>query len=171
MFWGLGFYTLRAGGRGAAGEFDPAGDELLATVQKLRASFLEKMDDDFNTGGAIADLFDLVRELNKYADQQRLDESSPLTSHHSPLTRIFVRATRVLRELSNILGLFRSLPAQRGGGGEGVVPKLMQLLIDLRAEARAKKDFATGDRIRNGLAEIGITLEDRKGGATEWRIG
>jgi cysteinyl-tRNA synthetase len=55
--------------------------------------------------------------------------------------------------------------------GEGVVPKLMQLLIDLRAEARARKDFATGDKIRSTLAEIGITLEDRKGGATEWRLG
>ena len=78
---------------------------------------------------------------------------------------------RVLRELSNILGLFRSTPAQRGGAGEGVVPKLMQLLIELRADARAKKDFATGDKIRNSLTEIGITLEDRKGGGTEWRIG
>ena len=43
----------------------------------------------------------------------------------------------------------------------------MKLLIDLRAEARKKKDFATADRIRNGLAEIGVTLEDRAGG-TEW---
>jgi cysteinyl-tRNA synthetase len=47
----------------------------------------------------------------------------------------------------------------------------MQLFIDLRADARAKKDFATGDKIRNSLAEAGVTLEDRKGGATEWRIG
>jgi len=46
----------------------------------------------------------------------------------------------------------------------------MQLLIDLRAESRAKKDFATGDKIRNTLKEIGITLEDR-GGGTEWRAG
>ena len=85
--------------------------------------------------------------------------------------RSFVQATRVLRELSTILGLFRTVPAQRGGASEGVVPKLMQLLIDLRAETRTKKDFATGDKIRNTLAEAGITLEDRKGGATEWRIG
>ena len=41
----------------------------------------------------------------------------------------------------------------------------MELLIELRADARTKKDFATGDKIRNSLTEMGITLEDRKGGA------
>ena len=45
----------------------------------------------------------------------------------------------------------------------------MKLLIDLRAEARKKKDFATADRIRNTLTEIGVTLEDRPGG-TEWSV-
>ena len=45
----------------------------------------------------------------------------------------------------------------------------MALLIDLRAESRKKKDFAMADRIRNGLTEMGITLEDRPGG-TEWSI-
>jgi cysteinyl-tRNA synthetase len=162
------FFNLPAARTREEGEFDPAGDPLLGSVHKLRSSFLEKMDDDFNTGGAIADLFDLVRELNKYADQQKLEDVPDVKDAR---IKTLVEATRVLRELSNILGLFRSVPAQRGGGGEGVVPNLMQLLIELRAEARAKKDFATGDKIRNSLAEMGITLEDRKGGATEWRIG
>jgi cysteinyl-tRNA synthetase len=125
------------------------------------------MDDDFNTGGAVADLFDLVRELNKYADHQQLDE---VADAKDPRVQTLVKATRVLRELSNILGLFQTTPSQRGGASEGVLPQLMQLLIDLRAEARVKKDFATGDKIRKSLAEMGITLEDRKGGATEWRI-
>jgi cysteinyl-tRNA synthetase len=162
-FFNLPWATTRE-----AGEFDAKGDALLSTVQKLRASFLEKMDDDFNTGGAMADLFDLVRELNKHADQQKLEE---VTDVKDQRIAPFVQATRVLRELSSILGLFRTTPAQRGGAGEGVVPKLMQLLIELRADARSKKDFATGDKIRNSLTEAGITLEDRKGGPTEWRIG
>src|SRR5437762_13882939 len=59
------FFNLPAAVTREKGEFDPAGDALLGAVHKLRASFLEKMDDDFNTGGAMADLFDLVRELNK----------------------------------------------------------------------------------------------------------
>jgi cysteinyl-tRNA synthetase len=162
------FFNLPAPTKRAVGDFQAGSDALLAAVYYRRASFLQNMDDDFNTGGAIADLFDLVRELNKYADQQKLDE---VTDVKDARIRSFVQATRVLRELSSILGLFRTTPAQRGGAGEGVVPKLMQLFIDLRAEARAKKDFATGDKIRNTLAEAGITLEDRKGGATEWRMG
>src|SRR4029079_19156995 len=99
------------------GDTPVAPDALLEAVHKLRASFLEKMDDDFNTGGAIADLFDLVRELNKYADQQKLDEVADVTDAR---VKSFVRAASVLRELSNILGLFRSTPAQRGGACEGV---------------------------------------------------
>jgi cysteinyl-tRNA synthetase len=162
------FFNLPAPAR--RGEAPPSAStsDLAGTVARLKTSFLEKMDDDFNTGGAIADLFDLVRELNKYADQQKLEEISDVKDER---IRTFVEATRVLRELSNVLGLFRTTPAQRGGSGEGLVPKLMQLLIDLRADSRAKKDFATGDKIRNTLTEIGITLEDRKGGATEWRTG
>jgi cysteinyl-tRNA synthetase len=150
------------------GDLEPGAETLLAVVQRLKASFLEKMDDDFNTGGAIADLFDMVRELNKFADQQKLEEIGDVKDAR---IQSFVKAATILRELSNILGLFRSTPAQRGGGSEGVVPKLMQLLIELRAEARTKKDFATGDKIRNSLTDAGITLEDRKGGATEWRLG
>jgi cysteinyl-tRNA synthetase len=163
------FFNLPAPTRRQSGTGDtPVPPGVLTEALKLRASFLEKMDDDFNTGGAIADLFDLVRELNKYADQQKLDEVVEVKDKRA---RTLVEATRVLRELSNILGLFRSIPAQRGGASEGVVPKLMELLIELRAEARAKKDFATGDKIRNALTAIGIALEDRKGGTTEWRLG
>jgi cysteinyl-tRNA synthetase len=126
------------------------------------------MDDDFNTGGAIGDLFEMVRELNRHTDQAQLEEVGDVKD---PRIVNFVAATRVLRELSNILGLFRAAPVKRGGTSDGVVPKLMDLLIELRKEARDRKDFATGDKIRNSLTQIGITLEDRKGGATEWRMG
>ncbi|HYN00150.1 MAG TPA: cysteine--tRNA ligase [Aestuariivirgaceae bacterium] len=162
------FFNLPAPASRVEGDFDPGTDALLKVVYQQRMRFLEKMDDDFNTGGAVGELFEMVRELNRHADQAQLEDIADLKD---PRIVAFVKAARVLRELCNILGLFRRTPPKRGGANEGVVPKLMQLLIDLRTEARAKKDFATGDKIRITLAEGGITLEDRKGGGTEWRIG
>jgi cysteinyl-tRNA synthetase len=173
------FYNLPATLTRRASEGNTSDDPLLTQVAAFRQSFLEKMDDDFNTGGAIADLFEMVRELNKYIDGNKLEDvvkqldaeddknktkGAAVRDEH---VKLLVQATKPLRELTNILGLFRSTPGQRGGG-DTLVPKLMQLLIELRADSRAKKDFATGDKIRNELTALGITLEDRKG-ETEWR--
>ena len=75
----------------------------------------------------------------------------------------------VLRELGAILGLFHKEPknAASDEGEDGqVVDGLMKVLIDLRAQARAKKDFATSDTIRDGLSGVGITLQDLKEGTT-----
>ncbi len=77
------------------------------------------------------------------------------------------RGATTLRELAATLGLFRQPQEEKPAGSDELAGKLMDLLIDLRAEARKKKDFATADRIRNTLAEFGVTLEDRPGG-TEW---
>ena len=162
------FFNLPASAKRADAPAAKSSEAVVKAAAQFRASFLEKMDDDFNTGGAVADLFDLVRALNKYADEQKLDEAADVKAAN---VRALVEATGVLRELSNILGIFRTTPAKRGGAGEGVVPKLMELLIELRAAARTNKDFATGDKIRNSLTAAGITLEDRKGGPTEWRAG
>ena len=66
----------------------------------------------------------------------------------------------MLRELTATLGLFRKAPEEKAPGGDDLTGKLMTLLIELRAEARKKKDFATADRIRITLGEIGVALED-----------
>ncbi len=138
---------------------------LLAAVAEQRSRFLEAMDDDFNTGGAIGALFDLVRALNKFVDDEKLEEPGKRTPEKLDVLR---RGATTLRELAGTLGLFRKPPQEKTpDGGDDLAGKLMTLLIDLRAEARKKKDFATADRIRNTLTEIGVTLEDRPGG-TEW---
>jgi cysteinyl-tRNA synthetase len=160
------FFNLPPATKRADGDFDPGSEPLLQTVHKLRSSFLEKMDDGFNTGGAVAELFVMLTELNKYIDQNKLEE---VTDRKDPRIQTLVQATKTLRELTALLGIFRTTPSQRGGSGEGLTPKLVQLLLDLRAEARARKDFPTSDAIRNRLGEIGVVLEDRKG-ITEWRI-
>jgi cysteinyl-tRNA synthetase len=164
------FYNIPATRRREDGEISAAGDPLMTEAAARRAAFLEKMDDDFNTGGAIAELFDLLRELNKFADQHKLDEfqsKTPGEQRESKELATFVRAVKTLRELTAILGLFRSVPGNRGGGGDSLTPSLMNLLIELRADARKKKDFATADAIRKGLSDVGVTLEDRPTG-TDW---
>ncbi|MFM9069803.1 MAG: cysteine--tRNA ligase, partial [Planctomycetota bacterium] len=75
-----------------------------------------------------------------------------------------------LRELSAILGLFKAPVAKTSAASDGVVVQLMRLMMELRADARGRKDFATADKVRQSLSEIGVLLEDRKGG-TEWRVG
>jgi cysteinyl-tRNA synthetase len=171
---GASFYTLAAPATRKEGDCPdfclskngtvPLGASLLAAVAELRGRFLEAMDDDFNTGGSIGTLFDLVRAINKYADDEKLEEPAQRTPERLDVLR---RGITVLRELTATLGLFRKAPEEKVPGGDDLTGKLMKLLIDLRAEARKKKDFATGDRIRNTLAEIGVALEDRPGG-TEW---
>ena len=150
-----------------AGELASDSEGLLSEVADLRQSFLTKMDDDFNTGGATSDLFLILNVLNRYVEQNRLEENKADPEHVAQ----FSRAVETFRELAALLGLFLK-PQNRAGGGasEEVLDKVLQLMIQMRTDARANKDFATSDRIRDELAEVGVTLEDRKEG-TVWRLG
>lgn len=164
---GESFYQIRPIARRVDGEIDPGDDELLQQIKAHRDSFLAKMDDDFNTGAAISDLFEMLRTLNRYADAHNLENHAARDA-----TRLasFRRAVVTLRELTAVLGLFREPPKKQTGEGESqLTAQLLDLLVELRTAARARKDFATADQIRNRLAELGVTLEDRKDG-TVWRI-
>lgn len=163
---GKSFYELEGAKTRADGENIDASLALAEELKSLRTSFLSKMDDDFNTGGAVSDLFGLLSALNKFADSTGLDEAAKRTPENLAALE---QGAKVLKELSALLGIFRKPPTKSAGAGDAeLTGKLMDLLIAIRAEARAKKDFATGDRVRNGLAEIGVVLEDRKDG-TLWR--
>ncbi len=161
---GENFYQIEPATRRSHGDFPALPDGLLAQVHRRRTAFLEKMDDDFNTGAAISELFELVRGLNKHIDQNRLESKS------NEQAREDLRpATRTLRELTSVLGLFRRPAAQPGGQDVELVTKLMELLIEVRTAARRRKDFEIADTIRDQLTAIGITLEDRQDG-TGWRL-
>ncbi|MEZ6134974.1 MAG: cysteine--tRNA ligase [Pirellulaceae bacterium] len=139
-------------------------DGLLGEVAKLRQSYLEKMDDDFNTGGAVSDLFEMSRSINRFIDQAKLEDAKQRTDDNLETLRL---AMSVLRELGAILGLFLKPPKKTGDDGASeVVDGLMKLIIQIRANARQNKDFATSDTIRDGLAAVGITLQDMKDGTT-----
>lgn len=138
--------------------------ELLAEVAKRRAAYLDKMDDDFNTGGAVSELFEISRAINRFVEQENLEDPKKRSDQ---ALATFRTAMGVLRELGAILGLFIKPPKKSGDEGAGaLVDGLMGLIIRLRAEARAKKDFATSDTIRDGLGALRITLQDLKEGTT-----
>ncbi len=145
-----------------------AGDAAIAAAGpeavQLRAKFLAAMDDDFNTAIAVAALFDFVRAVNKFIDQEGLEKEKPAAELAGLEARMLV-----LRELTGLLGLFLKPPAAETSGeaDEGLVGKLMDLVIEIRANARKTKDFATADLVRNRLGEAGIVLEDRPDG-TGW---
>jgi cysteinyl-tRNA synthetase len=135
-------------------------------VAELRRRFLEYMVDDFYTGGAVGVLFVLLTALIRFADSSGLEGPDSASNARAE----FERGVVVLRELSGILGLFREPPAAPCGGNDQLVAGLVELLIELRNEARKAKNYAQSDQIRKRLGELGVTLEDRKGG-TDWRIG
>src|SRR4051812_11714259 len=144
------------------GEFDPRGSAALGEIAEHRQGFLDAMDDDFNTGGALGELFEIVHTLNRMAGG--LSKSSPteaIAEYRSGMV--------VLKELSQILGLFSKPPAKPQPAGDTLTGPLMELLIDLRARLRKEKNFALADEIRNRLTGLGVTLEDRPDG-TRWRI-
>ncbi len=120
-----------------------------------REAFRAAMDDDFNTPQAIAVLFDLTRELNQ-ALARGTQYSQPSLSAVASLYDDLCGA---------VLGIDTGAGA---AGGRNTEAELMDLMIAVRGEARSQKLWTMSDRIRDGLAKIGIVLEDKKEG-TSWR--
>jgi cysteinyl-tRNA synthetase len=154
-----------------------------STVSMKYVSVLRRfdafLDDDFNTGGAVGLLFELVTTLNKLADAAKLED--PMATDAAARGE-FLEGAGLVRAMTDILGLDLSPPKAELAGGNELVGGLMQLLLDLRAKLRdtaktAEKTnplkaelFAQTDLIRTRLAALGVTLEDRPGGTT-WRVG
>ena len=154
-FYGLAARDRRSGDAAVAA----AGPE----VTSLRQKFLEAMDDDFNTAIAMATLFDFVRVVNKFVDGQGMERQATPADQATLLAMM-----EVFRELTAVLGLFLSEPkAKPAGGDDDLVGKLMELVIEIRANARKAKDFATADLVRTKLTAAGVVLEDRPDG-TGW---
>lgn len=132
--------------------------ELDANVQQLTGEFDEFMNDDFNTAKVLANMFELVPVINSIRDKTIADSSL------SPGT--FDRLKKQMKTyVEDIFGL-KSINAADNEQLQGV----MQLLIDIRKEARGRKDFATSDKIRNQLQQLGILLKDEKDGGISWTI-
>ena len=165
---GKSYYQVPVRNKRLATDNEAPADETLKRVAEHRQRFLETMDDDFNTQAAMAELFELVRVLNRLVDERRLEE--PGAKDAASLATLEA-GVAVLRELSSLVNLFQRpvASAAAAGASDELVAGLMSLVIELRADARATKNFAVADKIRKQLAELKITLADRPGG-TDWTI-
>jgi cysteinyl-tRNA synthetase len=163
---GESFYDLPVPTR--AGEFSVSGPhpEFRVELKGHHDRFVEAMNDDFNTGAAVGVLFDLLRTLNGFADRHDLEGKG---KSDASLRESFRRGAMVLRELSGVLGIFRAPVADTAAPRNELTGKLIELLVDLRKQARSQKNFAMSDDIRKRLGELGVTIEDRPDGTT-WRI-
>ncbi|RKP54530.1 cysteine--tRNA ligase [Pararobbsia silviterrae] len=123
--------------------------------EAFAARFRAAMNDDFNTVVAVSALFELASEVNRTREPA---------------------LARQLRGLGNLLGLLERDPraflqsaAGAQGAGEGLDAQAIEASIEARAAAKRAKNYAEADRIRGALLAAGVVLEDKPGGATEWR--
>jgi cysteinyl-tRNA synthetase len=132
--------------------------DLDFKVRKLVAEFDEHMNDDFNTARVLASMFELVPIINSIKDK-----TIAITAISADTVALM--QSKFKSYLEDVFGL-KSINEAESGKLQGV----MQLLIDIRKEAKGKKDFATSDKIRNQLSELGIVLKDEKSGEMSWGV-
>jgi cysteinyl-tRNA synthetase len=130
-------------------------------TDKMR--FLEMMDDDFNTAGAIAVLHELTGSINSFLEQNRAE-----ANRQPDVVEAATAGAQTMVRLGRLLGLFHPNARRAESKEPAVTDQLMALLIQIRNDARRDKNFQMADAVRNGLKDIGITLEDRPEG-TGWR--
>ena len=149
------------------GELNDADRALGAEIDKATAEFTRQMDDDFNTAGALAAIFGLVTAANTYLADAGEDTS----------TAVALRASDALVELLGVLGVESVRPAEtalphelvdlasKEAGYAGDDPEAAaDALVAARAEARAAKNWAVADAIRDGIAALGLVVEDTAAG-------
>lgn len=141
--------ALRPAAEGAV-DSGEAVDNLRNQVETTRKGFIDSMDDDFNSAGALGYLFELVRTINQAKDA-------------GASAGIVAEGQSLLSELMSVFGLHTE---RLGLSGEAA--PFIQLLIDLRRDLRTQKQWALSDQVRARLAELGVLLEDTKDG-TIWR--
>ena len=132
--------------------------ELESKVRKLIEEFEEFMNDDFSTAKVMANMFELVPVINSMKDR-----TIPVSALSKETFQLLQKQMKIY--IDDILGL-KSVNEADNEKLKGV----MDLLIDIRKEAKSKKDFATSDKIRNHLNQLGILLKDEKDGNISWGL-
>ena len=126
------------------------------------AAFQAAMDEDFNTAGAMAVLFDAVREGNRLADSG--EDATPIAAAYDEIVAVLAIGEDAV-DVTDLAGDLGALGAELGV--DATEPRaIVDALVALRSAAREGRDFATSDRIRDELTELGVVLEDGADGTT-----
>jgi cysteinyl-tRNA synthetase len=137
-------------------DFDGSESDSDRAVLQLIEDAFKGMDDDFNTAIAIASLNEIGVYAHKIANQQMPANTL------APWVLEKMKATFNLF-IFNIFGLKDD---QAEGAEAGTVDGLMQLILEIRSQAREQKDWGTSDKIRDALAAVGISIKDGKDGVS-----
>lgn len=151
----------RSGTAGASGgeaeiEGRAAAEVLQVALEEAREAFVSAMDDDFNSALGLAALFDLAKAVNSYV-RVYPSRSAELAAARSTLL-----------ELAGVLGFDLAGPVEKVEESDRL-SGVMEVLLQVRARAKARKDWETADFIRTELKNVGIILEDTPQGA-RWQV-
>ncbi len=131
---------------------------LQHAVQAMKSQFTAAMDADFNTAQALGAIFTLVSEVNR----------SLTAANGVPLTA-FAEAYRALIEVCQVLGVYNTDAQRTDGDDVEQRDHLIALLLEIRQDARSRKDWDTSDKIRDRLKQLNVEIQDTRDGAT-WKI-
>ncbi|MCR5757701.1 MAG: cysteine--tRNA ligase [Selenomonas sp.] len=131
--------------------------ELAEKAAAYVQAFYEAMDDDFNTALAISQIFALSKDINIYY-QDVMNKGTAYDQEN------FVKVAEVYRLMTGIIGIFE----QEEAADDGLANKLMDLIINIRQDARKEKNWALADKIRDELKDAGVILEDTPNGV-RWK--
>jgi cysteinyl-tRNA synthetase len=133
---------------------------LIETLDQYRMRFVSAMNDDFNTPLALGALQDMTTDVNRWLDKG------------IATSEVLEQVANIYKELAgDVLGVLRDQAASSTDAGSAErEAALVEMMIQMRADARKAKDFARADEIRKRLSDIGVTLEDGPKG-TSWKIG
>lgn len=144
---------------------------LVEEAERLLANFYAAMNDDFNTALAITHMFELAREINDYFVDFTAGKIFPVTIDGD----ILLRVRDIYLEMADILGFFEQpVPVEKveetSDDSSELVDTLMKIILTLRQDARATKNWAVADKIRDELKAANIVVEDTPQGATWHKV-
>ena len=135
-------------------------EAIERAIDDKRAKFEEAMDDDLNTALAIASLHELAKKINIFVNDSEFEINKATVM-------VLEKAYNTFEELGSILGI--ELRPEIKEEGNKLTTPLIELLLEIREEAREEQNWDLADKIRDELKELGITIKDRPQG-TEWEI-